>query len=941
MLDVRATVRGGLIAIIWLGVLPAMASAEIGDGLADVALGQSSLTDAVASPIGAASFAKPRGMAIDTSVHPNRAYVSDSVYHRVLGWSDVDAMANGAPADLLIGQPTFDAWGCNGQPWDTGNTPPATLASLCEPTGLAVDAGGNLFVADSRNCRVLAFADPFGTDQVADLVLGQSGVCDGVTVNANKLFFPQGVDLDSAGNAFVADTLNCRVLEYDQPLATHDTTADRVYGQAGFTTNTCSASGLYFPVGVDIDADGDLHVGSYTTVATFTDALSSTTVDHRLGTNTCNDGGESASTTCGAQASVSDAAGRLYLLDTGNSRVLRFDDPLNVSQAARVYGQPAFTGSTTLTHDACNTGGASANSLCLRRVTPLPLGSTYEEAGALALDSSGRLYVADGLNHRVVRYDTPLTSSTATRVLGHATMSDTRKPVVPVHEPSVAVANWNSVAVVVEETNSRILLYPNLGRTDGLPAAVIGQPNLHTTGCNSGGVSATSLCGPTAAMIDPDGNLWVADTGNNRVLQYPHPTLAYDSNTQQYVASTTAVRVFGQNDFSTAACGSGAGGLCGPRGVAVDARQSLYVADSGNHRVVHHENPLADAVAERIYGGPSCNAGGLSATSLCDPRGLAIDAAGNLIIADRGNHRVVIYDDVFTQSGGADHVIGQPNATTAACGSGTTGLCHPTGVALDAALHLLVADTDNSRVVGFDDPRTDGVADRVLGQPDFTTTACRATAADSLCHPSGVAYDTRRPAVLVADAGNQRVVEYDAPYCTRDFVLGGPSHPFVRGRSGPQRTALKIKWNGLPGTPGDLLEFKDKLVLLENDGGIEPFNTALLTLSSSAGIAYQERVPSLSNQRVTPSGGKWIAPYLKGERDHGIDVYELTTKFVIPAGAAPQFNRVGYKGRAVGLSLASFTASQATYRAQFGSLCFTTNLSCRTTGTGRSCKVAR
>jgi len=85
------------------------AQAEIGDSIADGVIGQSRFTDSVALPIGPNGFGVPKGVAIDRSVTPNRVYVADSVYHRVLGWADVDALSNGAPADIVMGSPTSRA----------------------------------------------------------------------------------------------------------------------------------------------------------------------------------------------------------------------------------------------------------------------------------------------------------------------------------------------------------------------------------------------------------------------------------------------------------------------------------------------------------------------------------------------------------------------------------------------------------------------------------------------------------------------------------------------------------------------------------------------------------------------------------------------------------------------------------------------------------------
>src|SRR5262249_21747936 len=172
-------------------------------------------------------------------------------------------------------------------------------------------------VADTRNCRVLVFDDPFATDQVADHVLG-TGQCSGVSVNATDLYDPEGVAVDPAGNIFVADTLHCRVLEVDGPIGATDGQADRVYGQTSFTTSSCQS--VYFPRSVAVDPSGTLWVGSDSSVYQFDGALggSSNAPTRSLGSLNCNDGGESASSTCGPAAVAVDAGGRLLPRDAGH-----------------------------------------------------------------------------------------------------------------------------------------------------------------------------------------------------------------------------------------------------------------------------------------------------------------------------------------------------------------------------------------------------------------------------------------------------------------------------------------------------------------------------------------------------------------------------------------------------------------------------------------------
>ena len=361
-------------------------------------------------------------------------------------------------------------------------------------------------------------------------LVGSSAAAPGDTV-ADRVFSqgsitPVGMAVDGAGNLYVADYSNNRVLEYDSPLTT-DTVADRVFGQGGSFTS-----------------------------------------------NSCNLGGISGSSLCDPQGVALDVAGNLYVGDTSNNRVLEYDSPLTTDTVAdRVFGQGG-----SFTSNTCNLGGISANSLC------------YPEG--VALDAAGNLYVAEFSNHRVLEYDTPLT-------------------------------------------------------TDAVADRVFGQGGSFTSGApNQGGISASSLYGPQGVALDAAGNLYVADGNNERVLEYDSPL----------TTDTVADRVFGQGgSFTSNTCnpvGISASSLCGPQGVGLDAAGDLYVADSINHRVLEYDTPLTtDTVADRVFGqggsftSNTCNLGGISASSLCEPEGVALDPAGNLYVADTNNGRVLEYDD--------------------------------------------------------------------------------------------------------------------------------------------------------------------------------------------------------------------------------------------------------------------------------------------------------
>ncbi len=172
-------------------------------------------------------FFNPSGIAVDTSVTPARIYVADSRNNRVLAWKDAVSFTNGKPADLVLGQRDFFSTFANG-PGRNSNSPLSTGFTV--PAGLAVFQG-DLYVADAGNNRVLRFRKPFAaTDQVPDLCIGQpsfntigpnypggqqnSPTDKGLALNNGNSAFTVAITFDSAGNLWLTDAGNNRVLRY-------------------------------------------------------------------------------------------------------------------------------------------------------------------------------------------------------------------------------------------------------------------------------------------------------------------------------------------------------------------------------------------------------------------------------------------------------------------------------------------------------------------------------------------------------------------------------------------------------------------------------------------------------------------------------------------------------------------------------------------------------
>ncbi len=632
----------GFCAVLAFVIRTQVVAGTAANTVADRELGQPDFVHNTANTPNGAVLNIPGFIAVDASVTPNRLYMSDSGNNRVLGYHSVAALMSGASADLVIGQPDLYSVGCNNS--SAVNVGTVSAATLCNPTGIAVDTAGNVVVADTNNNRVLRYNNPFTTmvntgmvaGFAANWVMGQVGdftsdLCnlDGNGPSDETLCRPQGVALDGAGDLYIGDNGNNRILEYNGPLSTA-TRADRVFGQKGSffsgaaNNGGISANSLSAPAGLAVDKSGHLYAADLNNsrVLIYTDPLGTngTTANvvfgqgGSLATGGCNLFGLNADSLCGPSDVKIDSSGDVYIADFGNNRILEYRTPVGTNPTASVvFGQ---AGSVTL--QACN-------------MSVSPSKSTLCGPSGLGIDSSGNLYVADQMNNRVLRYMPPFPALPAAQLeLGQPNfahnLSDTVNPAV-MNQPAGVAIDESVVPnhlYVADESNNRILGYASVPSfLSGAPAnIVIGQSDLYSNSCNQNGpVGPTTLCGPQGISVDSAGNLVVPDTQNNRVLEFTAPFKS------TFTADQPADAVFGQGDsFTSNGCNSqdgvSAGSLCNPTGTAIDRQGRLYVADLDNNRILQFVPPFGvKPVAKEVIGQSSftTNSGGTSESTLNGP----------------------------------------------------------------------------------------------------------------------------------------------------------------------------------------------------------------------------------------------------------------------------------------------------------------------------------
>jgi hypothetical protein len=336
------------------------------------------------------------------------------------------------------------------------NAPGSGLNRTFNPRGAVVDrVTGKIFVSDQGNNRILRFASAAGftNNASAEAVFGGGGAPSATTLNV-----PAGIDIDAAGRLWVADLANNRILRFDNAATIPSgSPASAVLGQIDFINSdpATTQNGLHNPIDVSVDA-----------------------------------------------------AGRLWVAETTNNRVLRFDNAASKPDGANadgVLGQPNFT-STALTTTATGT----------------------RQAYSVHADASGRLWVADAFNNRVLRFD-----NAALKANGASADGVLGQPNFGTATPAATANNMNApIGVhldllgrlyVGDGGNHRVMIFMNAASLpDGAAASeVLGQPGPFIGVPNNGGLSAFSLNGPALPFFDETNNsLYVGDFNNNRVLRY-------------------------------------------------------------------------------------------------------------------------------------------------------------------------------------------------------------------------------------------------------------------------------------------------------------------------------------------------------------------------------------------------------------------------------------
>ncbi|MDE0105484.1 MAG: hypothetical protein OXN89_24165 [Bryobacterales bacterium] len=653
---------------------------------------------------------------------------------------------------------TFAGTGESGYSGDGG---PATTAQLRSPRGLALDAAGNLYIADTSNHRVRR-VDRVGTiTTIAGT--GEPGFSgDGGLATAAQFRSPQRLALDAAGNLYIADTSNDRVRRVDRAgvITTIAGSGERGYSGDG---GPATAAQLRSPRGLVVDATGDLYIAdSSNHRVRMVDRFGTITTVAGTGEfGYSGDGGPATAAQIRSPLSLAlDAVGNLFIADAGNFRV-RTVDPRGVITTVAGTGNPGRSG---------DGGPATAARLTFLR--------------GLAVDATGNLFIADTTNRRVRRVDTSGRITTVAGT-GNGRFGGDGGPAASARlfDPQGVALDTAGNIYLADSDNHRVR------RVDraGVITTIAGTGRIGSGG-DGGPATAAQLNFPRGMAVDAAGNLFIADTSNRRVRRV-----------DRFGTITT---VAGTGEFGSGGDGGPAttAQLAFPQGLAVDGAGNLFIADTSNHRVrmVDHAGVITTVAGtgERGYGG---DGGPATAAQLASPQGLAVDAVGDLYIADTSNRlvrRMDRFGTIATFAGTGERGYGGDGGPATAA-----TFMFPGGLAVDDAGSLFIADYSAAMVRRVDQFGAITTVAGVGTRPGYGGDGGPAKAA-LLASPWGLAVDAAGH-LYIADRGNHRV--------RRVFQAGsaigpghvGPADDHGNDASTATRLALNSFLGGVIETGGD------------------------------------------------------------------------------------------------------------------------------------------
>ena len=570
-----------------------------------------------------------------------------------------------------------------------GDFDPLEEVSLSEawtdyPVALATDLTGNIFFAERDTYRIRKI-DPSGrVSTVAGSGLsGFSG--DGGPATNARLSEVEGLAIDRHGNIYIADTDNYRIRRVD-PSGVIETIAGTgewgTEGDGGPARNA-SMTPVY---GIAADLDGNIYIAD-----TWDDRIrkidTAGTISTIAGTGeegASGDGGPATSARLDKPRGVTvDTTGNVYIADSDNHRIRRVDRDGTITSIAGT-GEHGYSGDGGLATEAA-----------------------LSEPYAVMVDIAGNIYIADADNRTVRRVDPSgiITTVAGTGPRGRGGRAGIGTEVYISRPRALAAGNRGEV-YIADAWADRVLQLDREGSITELVASSQRETR------NLGDVTA-----------DASGNVYVALPAKGRIVKVD------PSGLETEFAGNGEYGFSGDNGPAVNARFRGA------RGVAADPYGNLYIADTNSHRIrMVDSGGIVTTIAgngERGYGG---DGGPASLAMFRSPRGVAVGADGSVYVADTSNHRIRKIDSssvVTTIAGSGDRGLPEPGVVAT-----RSPLSFPESIAVDSVGRVYIADRRTDRVYLVDES---GMLEIAAGTGERGSSGDGGPAVDAaLSDPAGV-----------------------------------------------------------------------------------------------------------------------------------------------------------------------------------------------------------
>ncbi|HEX3744639.1 MAG TPA: IPT/TIG domain-containing protein [Bryobacteraceae bacterium] len=557
----------------------------------------------------------------------------------------------------IDGSGTLTTVAGNSRPGYFGDGGPALQAQLNGPQGVALDSNNNLYIADSVNNRVRVVNSSGVITTFAGSGLTSTGggntFNDGGLAINGLLRLPSGVAVDSNNNVYIADTGDNIIREVTSDGIIH-TVAGNGFGSFSGDTFPALTAELHTPTDVAVDKNSNLYIadsanGVIRMVTASTGII--TTIAGSSAIGDTGDGGPATSASLVAPYALSvDSNGNVFFVQNGDSVVRE------ITVAKQYINRVAGNGTAGFSGDGSAATKAQLN---------FPTG--------MALDSSGNIYVADSLNHRIRK----ISGGSISTIAGNGILSYSGDggpaPSAQLNAPGAVAVDSSGNFYIADTLNSVVRKVSSSG-------TITTFAGNGTAGFGGDGSAAGSaqLNRPQGVAVDSSGNVYVADTQNGRVRKISGGIITT-------VAGSSTQGFGGDGAVATSAA------LFVPIGLAVDSANNLYIADFTNNRVrkVSAATGIITTVAGNGNSGYSGDGGPAVNAALNGPIGVAVDSNGNLYIADLNNNvvREVSGGNITTVAGdGLPGVSGDGGPATAAM------VGNPTGIAVDSAGNLYITN---------------------------------------------------------------------------------------------------------------------------------------------------------------------------------------------------------------------------------------------------------